>query len=140
MVNATRRCLKTPARVWRARCLEVHRGTCRLSAAVGGDVSTEPSMSSATPVPRSLVRIKALVLGSIFAACAIVLRFVPEWHPLLLVGIAALAGVLHNFVRCEQCHSSIYYQGGGRRVFFAGRSAYRFLYSNQCPYCQRKRL
>jgi hypothetical protein len=89
---------------------------------------------------RSYVRIKALVLFSIFLGCSISLLVLPYWNQNLLFSLAAISAVLTFFVRCERCHSSIYYRAGGRRVLFHGASTLRTLLGKRCPSCGLERI
>jgi 4-hydroxybenzoate polyprenyltransferase len=91
-------------------------------------------------VPRSMVRIKAAILAAVFLASSVVLTIVPHWHDDALLAVAGCAAILFYFVRCESCHSSIYYRRGGRRAFPAGPNALAVLASKRCPECGRERI
>jgi hypothetical protein len=97
-------------------------------------------MPDASSVPRrSLVRLKSVLLLTVFLGCLIALRKGSP-HVIALFAVAAASSLLQYFVRCESCHSSIYYRAGGSRSLIAGPSTVRFLYSNRCPYCGLERF
>lgn len=90
---------------------------------------------------RSRYRIKVAMLASVFLACGLVIKFVPLAHPELLLPLMALAAVPINFVRCERCHSSLYYRAGGTRVFVQSTpSVLRFVLAKRCPVCGLERI
>jgi hypothetical protein len=88
---------------------------------------------------RSLVRLKSIALDAVFLGCLVAI-FSGSPHVLALFGGAAVSSILQYFVRCESCHSSIYYQAGGGRTLIFGPSRSRFMYNSQCPYCGLERV
>jgi hypothetical protein len=90
--------------------------------------------------PRSMVRVKAASLAALFLACWVTLKLWPNWHDNALFAVAALSAVLFYFIRCETCHSSIYYRRGGRRAFPAGLGAFALLTKKRCPECGMDRI
>jgi len=91
--------------------------------------------------PKSLLRVKIAALFGVFALCALLLWLEiahSQGQQLAAVGVAALSGILLSFVRCEACHSSIYYRAGGTRKLF-GNDFYRFVLARQCPCCGLRR-
>lgn len=92
-----------------------------------------------SPSRQSLVRAKSVALLVVFLGCLIAIHNRSP-HALALMLVAAVSSVLQYLVRCESCHSSIYYRAGGRRTLIAGPSTFRFLYSNRCPYCGLERF
>jgi hypothetical protein len=100
-------------------------------------MSSSPDSIRSGITPRSRYRIKVLALSGIFLACWLVLRFQFTTHDILALAIAGAAAVLLYFVRCERCHSSLYYRAGGARRFFPGPS---FLWAKRCPSCNLERL
>lgn len=99
-----------------------------------------PVQSQPQPHQRSLVRIKAAVLFVLFVGCWLSLLRNPSWHEITLLVVAGVAAVLFYFVRCERCHTSIYYRAGGTRVLFQGRSSLLVLASKKCPSCGLERI
>jgi hypothetical protein len=93
--------------------------------------------SNRSAAPRSRYRVKVIVLAAIFLACWFVLRFQFTTHDIIVLSIAGATAVLVNFVRCERCHSSLYYHAGGTRRFFGSPS---FLWVKRCPSCDLERL
>ena len=89
---------------------------------------------------RSYVRVKALVLLGVFLGCGVALRFQSRLPDELLFAVAALSAVLVYFIRCERCHSSIYYRAGGKRVLLHGASSLAILASRRCPCCDLERI
>jgi|SRR5689334_6443952 len=88
---------------------------------------------------RSLVRLKSVVLLAVFLGCLIGVHYRSP-HALALIVVAGFSSMLQYLVRCESCHSSIYYRAGGGRTLIFGPSATRFMYSNRCPYCGLERF
>ena len=89
---------------------------------------------------RSRVRVKSAVLFIAFMACWLVLSLRPHWHEDLVLVVAGVSAVLYYFIRCEQCHSSIYYRAGGKRVLFPGPSTISILTAKRCPCCGLERI
>ena len=97
-------------------------------------------MSEASlPPRRSLVRVKSVLLLTVFLGCLIGI-YNRSPHVLALIVVAGISSMLQYLVRCETCHSSIYYRAGGGRTLIAGPSSTRFMYSNRCPYCGLERF
>lgn len=94
------------------------------------------SLSSSS---RSLVRVKSVALLVVFLGCLIGIHYRPS-NALALILVAGFSSMLQYLVRCESCHSSIYYRAGGDRNLIAGPSAFRFMYNGRCPYCGLERL
>src|SRR5215471_17035251 len=92
-----------------------------------------------SPPRRSLVRLKSVALLTVFLGCLIAI-YNGSPHALALVVVAGVSSMLQYLVRCESCHSSIYYRAGGVRALIAGPSATRFMYGNACPYCGLERF
>ena len=102
---------------------------------------TEAHVDTQEPAAsRSLVRVKAGVLAALFLACWVALKVWPDWHGSALIAVAAMSAVLFYFIRCEKCHSSIYYRRGGRRTFPAGLGALALLSRKRCPECGMERI
>lgn len=59
---------------------------------------------------RSWYRVKIAILCAVFLGCWIGLKLHVTRHPEFLFALAAVAAVPVNFVRCERCHSSLYYR------------------------------
>jgi hypothetical protein len=90
----------------------------------------------------SMVRVKYLILAAIFLSGYIVIPTAssPPTHFWIFAAMG-VASMLFYFVRCETCHSSIYYTAGGKRNFFVGGSStWRFIVASKCPVCGRKRF
>ena len=97
-------------------------------------------MSDALSTPRrSLVRLKSVALLAVFIGCLIGIHYRSQ-HALALILIASVSSMLQYLVRCESCHSSIYYRAGGNRTLFAGPSRFGFMYNSRCPYCGLERF
>ena len=97
-------------------------------------------MPDASSHPRkSYVRLKSVLLLAVFLGCVIGF-YNDSPHALALFAVAGASSLLQYFVRCESCHSSIYYRAGGGRNLLFGPSSYRFMYSSQCPYCGLERF
>ena len=92
-----------------------------------------------SPRKQSLVRVKSVALLAVFLGCLIGIDNRSP-HALALILVAGVSSMLQYLVRCESCHSSIYYRAGGDRTFIARPRAFRFLYSNRCPYCGLERF
>jgi hypothetical protein len=99
--------------------------------------------SSTSPPGKSFVRVKAVVVFTAFLGCWIAVLY-GSTHGGALLAVAGAAAVLLYFVRCESCHSSIYYRAGGERTLFFGPRAslrgFGFLASGRCPYCGLERF
>jgi hypothetical protein len=81
---------------------------------------------------------KMVVVSVVFVALAAAIRL-QLGNETLLLGFAVLVAISPYFVRCETCKSSIYYRTGGQRMFPAGPSALKFMFSRKCPYCGHER-
>jgi hypothetical protein len=92
-----------------------------------------------SPPKRSLVRLKSVLLLAVFVGCLIAIGYGSP-HVLALVVVAGASSLLQYLVRCESCHSSIYYRAGGGRTLIAGPSRSRFMYASRCPYCGLERF
>jgi len=88
---------------------------------------------------RSSVRLKSALLLAVFLGCLIGVHYTPP-HALALIVVAGISSMLQYLVRCESCHSSIYYRAGGDRTLIAGPSTFRFMYNSRCPYCGLERF
>jgi hypothetical protein len=102
-------------------------------------MTTEPVDTRRSIGKRSLVRVKAATLFVVFFSCWCAVLWAPHWHSNAVFLVAAVAAVLVYFVRCESCHSSIYYRAGSERSFFADKTALLMLVGKQCPICGLKR-
>lgn len=89
---------------------------------------------------RSAVRVKAAAVVLLFLICALLLKITSsEKYQDIIFLVAAAICVAPYFIRCETCHSSIYYGAGGERHFFAGQRFNTFLFAARCPYCGMER-
>lgn len=85
---------------------------------------------------RSLVRLQAGVVFGVFVCCWLYLRYV-SGNSVFAFAVAGISSVSMWFIRCEQCHSSLYYRAGGRRFPSYGLT---FLIHRRCPHCGLERL
>jgi hypothetical protein len=92
------------------------------------------------PLARSIYRVKVAALSIVFLGCWLALIFQVTRHWEYIFVLAGASAVSVNFVRCERCHSSLYYRAGGTRVFFYGPKSASFLWSKQCPACGLERV
>lgn len=102
----------------------------RLGTDVGGDIPRTHLTQ------RSRCRVKALALVAVFLVCWLVLRAGTAAYGLALVGIAAFSASFLIFIRCERCHSSLYYRSGGTHAFWK----LSFLWAKRCPCCELDRI
>jgi hypothetical protein len=101
----------------------------------------------------SMVRVKSVILttvfmarwlcfaGHILAPTMVSIPSSPSDYAWIMAAMGS-AAVLFYFVRCETCHSSIYYTAGGERTLFFGDSSsrQRFLFASKCPVCGQERF
>jgi len=86
------------------------------------------------------MRVKVAVLFLVFISCWCAVLWAPHWHTDAVFVVAAVAAVLVYFVRCESCHSSIYYRAGGERSLFVGKTSILVLVGKHCPVCGLERI
>ena len=100
-----------------------------------------------------MVRVKSVILTAIFMAgwvsfaghiiapTIVPIPSSPSGYVWIMAAMGS-AAVLFYFVRCETCHSSIYYTSGGKRTLFLGdpSSRQRFLFASRCPVCGQERF
>jgi hypothetical protein len=80
-----------------------------------------------------------LALAAAFLGCWLALAFKLPVNDHALLAIAGVSAIFLYFVRCERCHSSIYYRAGGTRTLFHIRSL-SILWAKQCPSCKLERV
>lgn len=105
----------------------------RTQAGVADDAASATSLSGNHG---SLVRVKAGVAFMAFLCCWLFLRYV-SGASAGVFAVAAISSVAMWFIRCERCHSSLYYRSGGRRFPSYGLT---FLIQRRCPHCGLERL
>jgi hypothetical protein len=100
-----------------------------------------PTSTESPDEHKSLFRVKIAILFGVFFCCwlAFALKIARNYENAIL-GVAGASAILMYFVRCESCHSSIYYRKGGVRKFFGSFDYYKFALSGRCPCCGRKRI
>ena len=91
-------------------------------------------LNSSADVGRNLGAVGAMFM--VFLCCWLFLRYVSK-DSAIAFGVAMICAVSTWFIRCERCHSSIYYEAGGRRFPSYGAM---FLIRNRCPHCGLERL
>src|SRR5271154_3081474 len=98
------------------------------------------NLTTPVTIGRSRYRVKIVVLCAVFLGCWFALRFHATRHWEYLFLVAAAAAIPVNYVRCERCHSSLYYRAGGTRVFFDSPTSVSFLWAKLCPVCGLERI
>jgi hypothetical protein len=100
-----------------------------------------PNSTESADEPKSFFRVKIAFLFMVFFGCwlALALHVARDYENAVFF-IAAASAILMYFVRCESCHSSIYYRKGGVRKIFGSFDFYKFALAGRCPCCGRKRI
>jgi len=93
-----------------------------------------PTSTESADEPKSLFRVKIAILFTVFVCCWL------AFDENAILGVAGASAILMYFVRCESCHSSIYYRKGGVRKIFGAFDYYKFALAGRCPCCARKRI
>ena len=100
-----------------------------------------PTSTESADEPKSLFRVKILILFTVFLCCWLAFTFnVSRNYENAIFCVAGASAILIYFVRCESCHSSIYYRKGGTRKLFGGFDYYKFALAGRCPCCGRERI